>query len=129
MLGLLIEFCFGAFILPNQNLFPKYVSGNSNNEFRHGTASTPPHCRVRQCASVPAVPPRPRPATVSMQGLFRAGFFWIVWAVSGLRRVSPLREKLAEFTAVLSILYLYLFIIIRLGHSFGLVPLQTSVFI
>ena len=57
-------------------------------EFRHDPASTPPHCRVRQCASVPAAPLRPRPNRISYLICFARDFFFSEWAV-GLGRVSP----------------------------------------
>ena len=56
-------------------------SGDSNNEFRHGTASTAPHCRVRQCVSVPAVPHPSSPCTLPILNLFCAVWvFFSVWA-------------------------------------------------
>jgi len=51
-----------------------------HDEFRHGTASAPPDCRVRQSASASAVPLRPRLATTH-SFLFGGGFlfFDLVW--------------------------------------------------
>jgi len=51
-----------------------------HDEFRHGTASAPPDCRIRQSVSASAVPLRPRLATTHSFLVWRdSSFLFSVW--------------------------------------------------
>ena len=96
------------------------------NEFRHGSASAPEHAGKRV---PPLLPLRVRPRTIASHSRFVcAGFLFSEWAIGSRVGFSLKGETDGIQTTVLPTFLLYSNIIIRLGHSFGLVVVYHFAF-
>ena len=127
-------FCWRPNFILCANFFRTKVSGDSDNEFRHDRASTPanrtslPYGISSRLASVPAPSHPPSPRHRIHSRFFGATSFLIWYVGGGLGRVSPKGETDGIQTTVLPTLCGYSTILIRLGHSFGLVVVYHFAF-